>query len=67
MKHKCNMKDCKKKLSLVETITNKCKCGNIYCISHKTPECHNCNYDYKSEAAAEIMKNACKTSKIIKI
>lgn len=25
----------------------KCRCENIYCLKHKTPENHQCNFDYK--------------------
>ena len=67
MKHKCCFEGCSKKIKLVESITNKCKCGHIFCNSHKHPESHDCQFDYKAAAAAEIMKNACPTAKLEKI
>ena len=67
MKHKCSFSGCKKKVSLVETVTNKCKCNNIYCVLHKNPESHQCTFDYKASLSSEIMKNECKPCKVIKI
>ena len=67
MKHKCCFEGCHNKIKLVELITNKCKCGYIFCNSHKHPESHDCQFDYKAAAAAEIMKNACPTAKLEKI
>lgn len=67
MKHKCCFEDCHNKIKLVELITNKCKCGYIFCNSHKHPESHYCQFDYKAAAAAEIMKNAFPNVKLEKI
>lgn len=67
MKHKCELDGCLKKIKLVETLTNICNCDLLFCSNHKQPECHNCQYDYKSEIAAEIMKNGCPASKLVKI
>lgn len=47
---------CKNKLKLSETISNKCKCENLYCNNHKIPELHNCNYDYKSLNKKNLVK-----------
>jgi hypothetical protein len=44
--------ECKKKIGLMEY---KCKCGNIYCISHLQAEKHRCTFDYKSEGRKRMM------------
>ena len=44
---------CKKKLGVLEY---KCKCGNLYCITHLHAELHNCTYDYKEEGKTQIKK-----------
>lgn len=67
MKHKCCFEGCSKKIKLVELITNKCKCGHIFCNNHKYPEAHECQFDYKASTAGNIMKNACSTVKLQKI
>lgn len=38
-----NCKQCSKKL----LYSFKCRCKNEYCIKHKLPEKHNCEFDYK--------------------
>ena len=40
---------CNKKISIVDTVTFKCKCKNTYCEKHFFYKNHNCNYDYISE------------------
>jgi hypothetical protein len=35
----------------------KCRCDQIYCIRHKLPELHDCNYDYIENGKIEIIKN----------
>ena len=67
MKHKCCYEGCSKKIKLAETISNKCRCGHIFCNGHKHPEFHHCQFDYKALTAGEIMKNACPTAKLHKI
>lgn len=44
---------CKKKLGVLEY---KCKCGNVYCITHLHAETHSCTYDYKEEGKTLIKK-----------
>ena len=34
----------------------KCKCEKLFCITHLYAEEHNCTYDYKSEAQAQLKK-----------
>lgn len=37
---------CLKKLTFLDTQTNKCYCEKIFCDKHKIS--HNCDFDYKS-------------------
>lgn len=43
-KKRCNHPECSKKIKLTDV---ECRCKNIYCIKHRLPENHNCNFDYK--------------------
>lgn len=67
MKAQCT--ECNKKLSLIQETSNKCRCNNLYCDSHKFPEDHKCSYDYITSAKQElIIKNPLITStKIVPI
>lgn len=51
MKKKCHV--CKKKISCIEYI---CKCNKLFCITHYTPESHQCSYDFKKEAHEQLRK-----------
>ncbi len=42
-KQKCY--ECNKGINLIDSITCKCRCGNIYCKYHKFE--HQCQFDYK--------------------
>jgi len=57
---------CAKKIKIHETISNKCKCSNVFCRSHKEPESHNCTFDYlKSNQESLKQKNtACIKPKV---
>lgn len=35
---------CNKRLKIMTTYD--CRCGELFCASHRTPEYHNCTYDY---------------------
>jgi len=48
---------CRVKLPLVKQTTNKCKCGYIFCDSHKIPDQHNCDFDFKKQGRELLMKN----------
>lgn len=65
---KCQLDECKKKLSLTESIT-KCKCSMVYCTKHRQSTAHKCKYNYKEEATKLIEKNLvdCNVSKLNKI
>ena len=67
-KNKCDFNDCKKKLSITQLIACKCKCSNQYCILHRLPEQHNCNYNFKKIDIDEFIKqNKCSADKLIRI
>jgi predicted nucleic acid binding AN1-type Zn finger protein len=50
---KCGQKGCKNRLNCVEELTNKCKCENVYCNSHKGMDDHNCTAIEKARAEAQ--------------
>ncbi len=58
---KCSLINCNKKLSLAQNY--QCKCCNIYCSNHKSPESHDCLFDFFKENQINIEKN---NKKIIK-
>ena len=65
--NKCFYDDCCKRLKLTDL---KCRCENIYCLTHRLPESHKCNYNYKQNSTEkkqiiEYMK--CVNDKCIKI
>jgi predicted nucleic acid binding AN1-type Zn finger protein len=43
---KCNLDKCKKKTPLG---CPKCKCGQVFCSVHRSPEDHRCPFDFKKE------------------
>lgn len=66
--NRCNLSECNKRLTLTES-TMKCKCGNIFCTTHRFSEKHNCTFDYRGEAKQKIEQSLNKViaDKIIKI
>ena len=48
---RCQMTDCKVKLSLTDS---PCKCSQIFCLKHRHAELHACTYDFKSESDARL-------------
>ncbi|XP_072258608.1 AN1-type zinc finger protein 6 isoform X1 [Pyxicephalus adspersus] len=50
-KNRCNF--CRKKVGLTGF---ECRCGNVFCGTHRYSDVHNCSFDYKAEAAAKIRK-----------
>ncbi|CAN8275282.1 unnamed protein product [Cochlearia groenlandica] len=51
-KRKCNRcKVCKKKVGLLGF---DCRCGQVFCGSHRYPEEHSCLLDYKSSAVNKL-------------
>ena len=52
-KVKCGHTGCKSRLNWSEEHTNKCKCGLVFCNSHKGMEDHNCTAIEKARADAQ--------------
>eukprot|EP01122_Echinamoeba_exundans_P017159 TRINITY_DN894_c0_g1_i1.p1 TRINITY_DN894_c0_g1~~TRINITY_DN894_c0_g1_i1.p1 ORF type:complete len:187 (-),score=36.42 TRINITY_DN894_c0_g1_i1:180-740(-) len=50
----CGHADCKKKLPLTAVA---CRCGNMYCSTHRYAEAHQCTFDYKTRQQ-EMLKEA---------
>ena len=42
----CTAKDCSRKTGLIIFV---CRCKKEFCIKHRMPEIHNCDFDYKTE------------------
>lgn len=51
---RCPYKDCKKKLSLTDY---SCKCGVVYCPTHRNDIVHNCTFDWEAENKNKLNKN----------
>lgn len=58
-------KKCKKQNYLIFN----CRCGNQYCLIHRLPEEHECDYDYKEYKRNILMKRnpVIKSEKIQKL
>ncbi|KAG8381457.1 hypothetical protein BUALT_Bualt06G0123900 [Buddleja alternifolia] len=54
---------CNKKVGLLGFV---CRCGETFCRSHRYPEAHPCNFDFKSAGKIAIAKEnpVCKADKI---
>jgi len=50
--NKCNK--CSKKVSILGF---QCKCGSTFCKSHRLPEDHDCDYDFKKAGVAKLTKD----------
>lgn len=44
--------ECRKKVGLVGGF--ECKCGYVFCSSHRMPDEHNCAYDFKAEGKQRL-------------
>ena len=49
----CQHHNCKKSLF---TFDFHCKCGKHFCLKHKDPCDHNCDFDYKAQHKKDIIK-----------
>jgi len=67
MTYRCKAENCRCKISLTQEITNKCKCGKLFCNKHKMPEQHNCTYDWTQIQTNFIEDNKCIAKKVIDI
>lgn len=66
-KKKCGI--CNNKLQLVHQEIGKCKCGGVFCSTHRMLEGHNCQFDHKTLAKNKLSEQNQKVSaqKIIPI
>ena len=48
-KNRCSV--CKKKVGILGW---ECKCGKLLCTSHRTPEDHACDFDYRTEGKKRL-------------
>ena len=61
----CAFDGCKKKIKLTDF---KCRCDKYYCLTHKHPETHHCDYNYKSDVEKKkINLELCVAKKIVKV
>ena len=49
--------ECNKYIKPFEFIIGKCKCMNHYCYTHKIPEKHNCQFNFKEKYAVYLTSN----------
>ena len=54
---RCHHPSCKKKLTCIMRTTNKCRCDNIFCTTHRLPDDHKCLYNYNA-ANKELLKKS---------
>jgi predicted nucleic acid binding AN1-type Zn finger protein len=66
---RCQHTDCKKKITLIQTHTNECRCKKVFCDQHRLPETHICDVDHKAEGRIILQKTLIevKADKIIMI
>jgi hypothetical protein len=50
-KNRCPVDGCNKKLGLLDL---SCKCEKKFCIKHRHPEEHSCDYDFKSKGREKL-------------
>jgi len=53
----CAYTFCSKHITLAQTISNKCKCKNVYCTAHKIPEQHACTFNFRAAHASQLTSN----------
>tara|TARA_B100000902_G_scaffold324657_1_gene318916 strand:+ start:70 stop:333 length:264 start_codon:yes stop_codon:yes gene_type:complete len=66
-KPKCNYKDCKKKLTIVEINMGLCRCNKNFCIKHRLPEKHSCSFNYIIDKDTFIKDNLCINPKVVSL
>ena len=49
---RCCFDGCGKKLTLSQRAVGKCKCGLVFCTSHRLMSDHQCMFDYKGTSKA---------------
>ncbi|KAL6127026.1 hypothetical protein ACLB2K_075071 [Fragaria x ananassa] len=50
----CQNESCKKKLTLVQVMSGKCRCEGVFCAKHRLPEEHSCSVNFK-ETGKEVL------------
>jgi hypothetical protein len=62
----CSFNECNRKLKLSDY---SCKCELIFCRFHRSPESHNCTYDFKEnhQKKEKIENMKCIKKKVISI
>lgn len=68
-KVRCAFQNCKTKISLVQQQLA-CRCGECFCVKHRTPENHCCTFNYQKtneEQEMEKERLKCIASKIVVI
>ena len=53
---RCNFKECKKKLSIVDLLIV-CRCNKSFCITHRFATSHKCQIDNIKELRDNLSKN----------
>lgn len=53
-KNRCPVDGCGKRLGLLDLT---CKCEQKFCMKHRHPEEHSCDYDFKSEGREKLEKD----------
>lgn len=51
---KCSF--CAHRLSIVESTVGRCKCDGTFCTKHKTPEKHDCTYDFHTNHKKQMQE-----------
>ncbi|KAI9276231.1 hypothetical protein BY458DRAFT_506048 [Sporodiniella umbellata] len=49
--------NCRKKVPLAKQAANKCRCGFVFCDTHKYPDRHSCNIDFVKMDREILAKN----------
>ena len=62
----CQFRDCNKRIKITDFA---CKCEKLYCKMHKSPENHDCKYDYREIGlkTKKIEEMKCISNKVQKL
>lgn len=63
---RCPVEGCNKKITAICRSVCGCKCGKTFCMEHRLPSTHRCEYDFRSEIDVEayVAANKCVASKV---
>lgn len=59
---RCQYPDCKKKLTLVMQLSNKCQCDKMFCNKHRFPNTHDCTINHKELGKEQLMRKLTKVT-----